>query len=31
MILYISYNSGSHNVIYINYDNDNPTVIVYQL
>ena len=31
MLLYISYNSDSHNVIYINYDNDNPNVIVYQL
>ena len=31
MLLYISYNSGSHNVIYIKYNNDNPTVIVNQL
>ena len=31
MLLYISYNSGSHNVIYINYDNDNHNDIVYQL
>ena len=31
MLLYISYNSDSHNVIYINYNNDNHNVIVYQL